>query len=813
MPSDMKNELWMAQFLFYMKKSAVQLLDSKTMNEYRRVSRLQIDENTYKQLIDPIVAGDKSSGKAEYFASDWKANPIAVHLDNIVKEGMDRIGFENKIQLSEIDKYAKSQKQKDKDKIIFQREFRNLINEVQKELGIPPIKDSQTPYDYTKSLSADKEKGDKAIDSVDSLIDYIRSQIKDSHDLTLYETYIYKGDIERAFELGVEHYLINMNKWRIKSEAFNDDLLNFNRACGRWYIDETSGRGTVEYFNPDELYTSPFSEKNGEDIVYWFRESDITFAEFVRQFGQTLDENSLKEIFELNKHSYGRHGMDWKGAKSAKGSNAKIRVGFGSALSQDADNFAERYVNNKIPILHPKPLSWLPDKFTPNKYKSGRVTKMYNVWYSFYYVPPPEGKLSNNTAIDWSWQAKYIFNMRKDIDMYRYGPDMRYAKSSLVVWRDLSRPSFRDIEEAFMPKIHTAWHKFQNCLINDLDAVLLAKEFLSAMIQSVDDANKDKETAAGKEAAVATIKMMKQSGNAFVNMLDRQGNPLPIDPVKFVVPVKNGLLEKGEKYLNIIVQLYQMLTMSLAQNDVSEGQDAKPRTPVAGIQASMASSQKGVWFVHKPAREFIIMFAERCVQHILCIVKEKRRYGFDKRWEEFKNVVGLAHALMVEGIEDMQPEELGLTVNLEDTRQYEKYIVELANKMADDGEVGRDVVGLVINQAGVNWKYAYVLLMIAAKQRQVEQAHKEEVEFQRALEIEKQKQQTAMLEIKAKGMAKDQNIQTQGTVDEKLNQQQGQQKHQSQAELKDKMKQNRIEQDNNKSELDRNKEREAKMMV
>ena len=59
--------------------------------------------------------------------------------------------------------------------------------------------------------------------------------------------------------------------------------------------------------------------------------------------------------------------------------------------------------------------------------------------------------------------------------MYRYGVDMRYAKSTLVVYRD-HRMSFYDIKESFMPKIRTLWHKFQNCIVQDTTAFVIDQD-------------------------------------------------------------------------------------------------------------------------------------------------------------------------------------------------------------------------------------------------------------------------------------------------------------------------------------------------
>ena len=810
MPSEDKNSLWAAQATFYLFLNAVRFIEDDKYHQYNRLDRLKINRQEYIDMIDPKTTMG-GGGTAEYFSADFETIPIDIHVDNILRAKLDKIGIENKLQVNEIDKFAKSQKQRDKDRIIYQREFRKIINEVHQQLGLPAIKDSQSPYNYVKSLSP--KDGSKMIDTVDTLLDYIKSQIRDEQDLSLYESYIYKGEVEMAFELGIQHYLINLNKWHNKCEYFHRDIKNFNKCCGLWYIDETSGRGTVRYVQPNHLFVLPFASKTGEDIVGFKVEEDITFSDFVRRFGDTLTEEQLKEVFEINKTFGARHGMEWSKRGSIRGSNAKIRIFFASFLTQDADTFSEKYVNNRIPTWERKPLSWYPDKHTPDKYRSERKQKIYNVWYSWYGVPPPGTKLNNNTQADWAWQSRYIFNMKKDIDMYRYGVDLRYAKSQLVIWNDDSRPSYTYIKESFMPKIRTEWHKFQNCIVNDVSGTFIAHDLIGAVLNATDEGNKingdlkDKPSGGnGTDAGVAAFRMLRQSGMAWAGLKDTKTGEPVVDPQKLFVKMDNGLLDKAEKHLKLILDQYNLMMIALAQNSVSEGQAPKTHTAVEGLQQSLNAVDNGMWFVEKPAREILTMYGERCVQFILSMIKENKKYGYKKRWEEFSEVIGYANVLMLEGIEDLEPEEIGITVTLEDVRANQQYIIELANKMADEDKVAYDAIGLVMQQAQVNWKYAYCLLMIAVKRKAKEDADKADYLHKQQLELEQARQKTVMMGIQGKGAAKDKNIQTEGAVQAQLIQLENQVKAITMAMQKDQLKNNKLEQEKQKHELNRQDE-------
>ncbi len=799
-----ESKLWMSMSLFNAKLNGIQFLDRERAIAYRKLNMMDINKQDYINLIDPPTPMG-GGGDAKYFASDFKDIPIAIHLHNIRDAKLDKIPIENDLQVNEIDKFAKSQRQKDKDKVIYQRAFRKLINEVNKEIGLPPISESETPYEYVEKMRGDDPT--KNIDDISRLIQQIQSQVKDEKDFALYERYVYKGDIERAFELGIKHYLINQNKWRLRADFFNWDIVNFNRACGRWYIDETTGRGNVEYIDPVSLFTSPFYQKDGDDIIYFYYEKDITFAEWLRQFGQTLTNEQIKEVLLLNKTNagVGVGNVDgWQSWGFHQRNNCMIRIGYFSVLTQEMNQFSEEYASNRSPLWEKRPLTWKPDDES-----SVVKQKAYNVWYSCYYIPTPGSKIASNTMADWAWQSQYIFNIQKDVDMYRYGVDQRYAKPTLVIYKN-ERPSCTDIEESYMPKIRTMWHKFQNCLVQDTNAVVIDWDFMMGILNATDEANKnqlgslEKPTGGnGINAGLEQFRMMRQGGIAFMKFRDKNGNyPPGFDPSKFFVNVDTKHLDKAEKYLALILQQYELLKVALAQSDITEGQAPKPRTPVEGIKATLASAKEGLWTVEKAVREFLIMYGERVVQMILNMVKEKDKYGYTDRWDEFADVCGLAQALMVEGIADLEPQNIGISVSLEDTTAMNEYIFALANEMAKNKEVSWQGAGLVIDTLkNGSYKYAYALLMLARNEQERINQQQEELAHQRQMELGKQQLEIAQSIQAAKDAGKAQGIQVQGEVDAKLTEILTTLKTQSQAALMEQRKNSKLEENAQKSDL------------
>lgn len=182
------------------------------------------------------------------------------------------------------------------------------------------------------------------------------------------------------------------------------------------------------------------------------------------------------------------------------------------------------------------------------------------------------------------------------------------------------------------------------------------------------------------------------------------------------------------------------------------------------------------------------------------MVQEKKIYGNSKRFDQLRSVIGAANAMLMESVEDLTPEEIGLTVTLEDVKANQEYVITLATQMGDKGEVGRDVVGLVIEQAAINYKYAYVLLMVGTKKKAEEMAHQQDLEHQRQMELANTNLQTALALTAATGQAKDKNIQTKGQVDAQILQLGNELKAATMEKQKTQLKDNRIEQDNNKNQ-------------
>jgi len=803
----LKNEVWAAQALFYMKRSAGSrlFLDPKKAAIYRNTDSLDVNDADYKEMFDPRTPMGQG-GTAQYVSSDWKANPIYLHLKNIIKAEIENTG--KQLECSMTDKFAKTRQMQDNYRILYQREFRNLINHLAKEIGIPGVSENQDPYKFVQNMF--KDDTEQSPDVVNKYVDLIKNQITDSQDLALYNELIYKGDYEIAFELGIKYYLFGLNKWneRWADEALND-IMHFNKFSGHWYTDLITGRPVVERFVPETLWTSSFRRKDGEDIMYYWTEWTITFGDFVKTMGKNLSPDKLKEVFILMKQQ-NVHTLDWSdqyynfGSTNYTRDSALVKVGRAAMLSTDMEVYAEDMLTGSIRQV---PLSWAPMEQSTEK----RVEKRYNVWRWWFYIPPATGSTMN---ANWDWQSNFIFELQKFQDQQRYGDNGRYAKSPLVIYDNSSQASFSDIVQAFMPKITHLWHRYQNYLVNDIDAQILSDDFLGGMLGAIDEENNvtvtSKENPTGGNGINPYLeqwRMIKQGGTGFLKMRDKNNNAL-IDPSKLVVSIKNNFLEKAESTLTQMLMLYETMIKSLAFSPMTAGEEVKPRTPVAALEQTLKSTNRARFFIQKSYETVVTMYGERIVRYIIDIANEVDKYKFPDRWDEFMENVGYANGLAIEGMKEIDPECVGLTVNYVDNTAMKEFVMQMAVEYAKSKELNEEFLYLLM---GIdNWKYAFVLMRMAMRKRKQEMQAEAARNHQMAMELKQADLAVAMQLQQGKDAGKDQNIVTEGKmkmmIDERLNEL----KYKAQSQLKKETDELREKENAQMNELDKNKESHKK---
>ena len=283
--------------------------------------------------------------------------------------------------------------------------------------------------------------------------------------------------------------------------------------------------------------------------------------------GRYTNTGTIKSGFEYNKTQGSAHGIAWQDSFNRVNTlrdNAMIRIGRMSVLSQDYD------VNMDDVIAPPMNsntdgLSWETGAGRPVEIETDQ--RHYNVWYSWYYIPPTTNSLSN---ADYAWQAQFIFNIEKNQDQFR--KDKVGTVKPLVIYDNSNLHLYRCC--LYAKKITLANTKlyYQHVEGN------ISRRILGGMLGAVDEdkLSPDNPNAAtggnGRDVRLEQWKMIKQGGSGFLKMTDKQGN-LILDPSKLMIPYKNGLMDKAVKCMEQMLLLYDQLTKALARGSASEGED------------------------------------------------------------------------------------------------------------------------------------------------------------------------------------------------------------------------------------------------
>lgn len=744
-PEDQKNELWMAQCLVFAKKNNREVVSKEEAQKFKDIDEGKIDANVYKLIFDP--KDDSGGGKAEHVATDWKANPIYVHLNNIVEASLEKIPFN--IFCKAVDEYAKTKQQKDNERILRRREFFNLINDINKQMGYPLLKETDDPFKYAKQMQKALEQKDSKAqafsdvgDSPTGIVDMIKSAISDNEDIALYNEFVYKGDVEIGIELGIKYYL-NENKYEREYEQAVTDIRNHNKAVMRYYTNTTNGAPMLEYLQPDVVYVSPYRKKDGSDISSWFIEYDVTFRDFVRMFGFKLSNDQLKAVFDRNKLTQAGHGLEWSMCSHSQKDAAKIRIGYIEQETQNCNVYSEGEIRGNF-AFRQMDINWQPSKHTANKYKTSRTERHYNVWYKAYYIPLNAYDNMVRDS-DFQEQAKFIFEVGKLQDQQRYGDSQRLSRCSLIMWGS-KKMSYAAIMDRFMPKIHFLWQSFQNDLANHMPhGLLFAEELVQLMMTTTDDANKT-----GKDSKLEFMRKLKQTGYGITKLKDGDGKL--INDGKPFAEVKSGHLESAREKLVLIQEIYNMAKQAVGTSDIAEGLDPKPRQSLGGINLSLAANTKSNYFMEKACIDMNLEVQSRLLNYIILIAQEPD----SDRFQRFRSVVGVANSMSVESLKDIPNHELGLYVDNVNTEEQKARLIGFAEELVKAQLLDIEVLQLIIKVD--NYKYAAVLMIMKYKQKQKEIQAQREMEFQREMQLKQMdieiNKQNYMNKAQADGMVK-----------------------------------------------------------
>lgn len=697
-----KNPYWGAQVLYFNKRVGDYFVDPKRVQFFRDLEEGIIDEKLYKQFIDPVLP-DGSGGQAAYFKSNWQTCPIYMHLENIKEAQLKKLPLNTVCKAA--DEFSKLKQQTDNDKIIGAKYLRNFLNEINPQFGIRTLRPDEDPFAFISQIENSQGQQSPQTPNPTSQIEALKSKIFDNETLAIYNEYLYKDGVEVAIEIGIDTYLNAINKYKqgILPRVISD-IKNFNAHMVRHYTSETTGRPMVEYQEPHLVKIGPCKKEDLSDNTFVIKEWEISFGEFVQMAGADLAPEVLKEVFVKNRQFHNVAG-DYERITTFQRNSAKVRIGYHEFETQNMDVYAD-YVTkygNKI-------FKKVEDNYTPSErgktvYKSKRVEKHYNIWYSFYYVPLDTLQTINGTA-SFSDQAKYIFNFGPIQDQTREGDDYRYAKGTFCGYRT-KRFSFAQIEHSYMPEIIKLWHLFQNDLSQSMsDGAIWDESVISNMMKYVDSGGTDKEA----KKKMNVLKYLRQTNTGITNMMTEDGEKLV--ERKLFTKVELNSLETAIKRLNIITLLYDMLTKSLGFNEVAEGQTPQARTNLGGINLANMASSNASYHMEEALIAGYLTLGERLMYFIKQIVDEG-----GPRLDEFTDMVGQANSMAAQSIKDIPLHRMNLHLENQMTDELKNDILQTANEMAKAQIISPDDVLFLKFVDNVKYAYAILAIKIRAGQK------------------------------------------------------------------------------------------------
>jgi hypothetical protein len=789
-PKAWKDEVWAAQNIVFAKMHSKPLVDPSIAYKRRMADRSEINAQDYKEIFDP--KDEKGGGgKAEFVAADWKANPINLHINNIVETNLEKIPIN--MFCSANDEFAMQKQQKVNKKMLGRKQFTDFLNEFNRQMGLPKLNPTEDPFKYAEEMKSKMQASNKRIQP-DGLMEAIKAAVSDNEDIALFNEFIYKGDVEIAIEIILARFRQDC-RWEVLSEKVIPDLRNFNTASIGWFTSKTTGMVEKVYYDPATVYTSSFGESDGGDIVYWFREWDISFGDFVRMFGAELEPEDLKRIFEKHKAQFTAHGIDFNRSSDAEILGAKIRIGRIEFETQNCDRFASGNVNGNFSYKEVDH-TYKPSPNTPKKFQKVVEEKHYNMWYSCFYIPycfsPNVGQIFADA--DYREQSKFIFDLRPIQDHIRYGDDNRYAKHSLIIWKSQKVP-FAEIMERFMPKIHLLWQKYQNEIVQDQNGVVYAEEMLQSMMTIV-DANTDDHT----KAKLEMLRYLKQTGNAVAKFTDADGKHF-----KPFEQYSSGQMEAATRTLENMMNLYMVMTRSLAISEVTEGVDPKPRQSLGGLRISAQGGNNATFMLEKGYTSLNVECGRRDMWWIEKVVSEG---DASERYKYLVDFIGQANGLNLQTIKDIPSHRLGLHIDNLNTDEQKQKLDALAEQLVKAGMMDVEVLSLIIKIT--NYKYAAVLMVLKYKQKQRQIMEQKEQEFMREMQLKQMELKIEQQRFMAKAQAEAFVVNVSKQWDERIAVEINKLKAQTQAQIKDVMKNNRIEQDTNQARLDEEQKQREK---
>ncbi len=656
------------------------LVDNYTILKFRELDKGATDIKMLKNLFDPKgkdSGADMQSG--EFMNTDWKPCPMVQSLNRITRNYI--VSTSTDIKVDGVDKLSIDKKIRKRQEQISKRYATDLINFIGSFTGDLPIEGN----DIDKMGEDETQMANPEV----NLMEQIKSELDDDwHFHLLSDIGALKDGVESSHEIMIRYYMESLKfKERIAYDIISD-IMKVRAFTYRFYTSAMDGTPQVAYIDPASINTSPFREKDGRDMDYWYYEFTVSWADYMKMVGGKLPKEKNQAIYHANRTAWYPDLPLWN----------------------DDQKFYYALFNTKIRMGY----------FEMRKHKHDDKTgKYYDVIKKFYYLP----LMDSNLALD----PNFILDLGDLQDMTRHGGQLQFAKFSLVVFKDNKYQSWYEIQEPDLLRLNILYQQYLNTATSIIPrGVNFAEETLKELVEDMLNAKREEMNERGHELTNEsgeyqkmlrdTIRKFKARGNGIFKRREGQLNERQLDPP--TQPIAHSLYEDLTQLVNQMMAIYNIMITSLGTNPVTLGQAPKQNQTVRGIEMASQGAMSMIQEMIEMYKFGLTEFGSRMIYYDKEVSKEFNDAfeGKTARAEQMKSIIGKAGIGWLEIYKDMYVQDCSMLVEDAPTDEQRLMLFDYAFQLE---QAGRLPIGTALMVQEIkNYKLAKLFVLASEKRQQ-----------------------------------------------------------------------------------------------
>lgn len=762
------DEKWAANFVRYAYGvTPNDFFYSTKLAKYRGIDLGIVDSKELKKYFEPNPNIPEEK-RADLMRADWRPCPLIHALNQIIQKNIESMPIE--LRVSGSDKVSVDKKATQKLRIKIRRYFLDIVNFIKQMTNDEP---------YPEDANIDQiGQGDKMVDDSLSLIDSIKNEATTDWDFNaLNEAGALKDGVEISHEEMIAYYFKSTEFKENLSPKIISDFMKINAFMYRFYTSAVNGLPMVQYLDPAYVKTSNFYKKNASDMDFWYYTETVTWATYMQMVGGKLSPEKNKMIYQKNKtmlfpnSRYPEYPENYENYSSYSFAllNTYIQIGYFEA---------KKHVYN-------------PDTKT-----------YYDVIKKFYYLPLTLSELTSD----------FILDLGDLQDTYRYGNNLQNADFSLIVYRDAERQSFYDVQQGDFLRMNIIYNQHLNTLANFMpEGVAFAEETIRELAEEIKAEQEDFMREKGQDITSLSLQKITEeiirnyvlTGRGVFKLRTGDNNEQRLDRPTFIM--ENKILFDLEGLIKQLFQIYNTMLISLGVNQNRLGQDPKQHQTLTGIEMATTSSYFSTQNLEDAYSLAVKGFGGRMLYYDQQVITEFDSKGepTTERAKEMKALIGVKGTVWLEVYKDMPYQRCILNIQNSPSDKDRLQLMALCAQYEQQKLVPAGT--LLMAQEIPNFKLAKLYVVFAMRRQDrinVDNA-------QKMMEMQGQQQQQAFVQQQQSiAQAKEHDASLEARVIALENEL----KTKGQIEVKDKTNQNRLQENQQKADLNIQEENAKKQM-